>query len=239
MILLVFVYISMPFQSISLACVVSNLFIPVNNESFGLEIITFFSCTIEGMTQPIIFQGSIWKVLFWTKVTQACMKLTSNPKNISPKRVTCTLCSFVLGSFRHFWSWRNNIPIVFSIFNGVSRCPNSCFHYYYLLIPYFYQSRQLSWMSGDHKVCVCYLRFLNFVACYNLEKLVSIKLYNFDQKLTTDFEKILTFCLPRGLDLVLSLSVMTPLITPVMGISWPCSFGKVSYDMLKSIGFRD
>ena len=40
-----------------------------------------------------------------------------------------------------------------------------------------------------------------------------------DWKLTTDFEKILTFSLARGFDLVLSLGVTTPLITPVMGIS--------------------
>ena len=40
-----------------------------------------------------------------------------------------------------------------------------------------------------------------------------------DQKLTTDFVKILTFSLARGFDLVLSLGVTTPLITPVMGIS--------------------
>ena len=40
-----------------------------------------------------------------------------------------------------------------------------------------------------------------------------------DQKLTTDLEKILTFSLGRGFDLVLSLGVTTSLITPVMGIS--------------------
>ena len=40
-----------------------------------------------------------------------------------------------------------------------------------------------------------------------------------DQKLTIDFEKILTFSLARGFDLVLSLGLTTPLITPVMGIS--------------------
>ena len=45
-----------------------------------------------------------------------------------------------------------------------------------------------------------------------------------DQKLTTDFEKILTFSLARGFDLVLSLGVTTPLITLVLGISWPCIF---------------
>ena len=40
-----------------------------------------------------------------------------------------------------------------------------------------------------------------------------------DKKLNTGFEKILTFSLVRGFDLVLSLGVITPLITPVMGIS--------------------
>ena len=40
-----------------------------------------------------------------------------------------------------------------------------------------------------------------------------------DKKLTTDFEKILTFSLARGFDLALALGVATPLITPVMGIS--------------------
>ena len=39
-----------------------------------------------------------------------------------------------------------------------------------------------------------------------------------DWKLTTDFEKILTFSLARGFDLDLSLGVATPLINPVMGI---------------------
>ena len=38
-------------------------------------------------------------------------------------------------------------------------------------------------------------------------------------KLTTDFEKILTFSLARGFDLVLSLGVRDLLITPAMGIS--------------------
>ena len=33
------------------------------------------------------------------------------------------------------------------------------------------------------------------------------------------------------------LSYCSKLITPVMGISWPCIFGKVCFDMLKSIGF--
>ena len=40
-----------------------------------------------------------------------------------------------------------------------------------------------------------------------------------DYKLTTDFEKILTFSLARGFfDLVLSMGVTTTPITPVMGI---------------------
>ena len=49
--------------------------------------------------------------------------------------------------------------------------------------------------------------------------------------------KILTFSLARGFDLVLSSGVTTPLITPVMGISWPCILGTECFDMLKSIGF--
>ena len=40
-----------------------------------------------------------------------------------------------------------------------------------------------------------------------------------DKKLTTYFEKILTFSLARGFDLDLSLGVTNPMITPVMGIS--------------------
>ena len=62
------------------------------------------------------------------------------------------------------------IPVKFNIFYCVRRCPNSCFHYYFLSIPYTYQSRQLSWMSCDHKICVCYFRLFNFVICYKYEK---------------------------------------------------------------------
>ena len=60
-----------------------------------------------------------------------------------------------------------------------------------------------------------------------------------DYKLTTDFEKILAVSLARGFDLVLSLGVTTPLVTPVLGISWPCIIGKECFDMLKGIGFGD
>ena len=60
-----------------------------------------------------------------------------------------------------------------------------------------------------------------------------------DQKLTTDFQKNFTFSQAWAFDLVLSLGVTTPLITPVMGISWPCILGKECFDMLKSIGFGD
>ena len=58
-----------------------------------------------------------------------------------------------------------------------------------------------------------------------------------DQKITTDFDKILTFCLARGFAFVLSLGVTTPLITPVRCISYLGCFGKVWFDMLKSIEF--
>ena len=38
-------------------------------------------------------------------------------------------------------------------------------------------------------------------------------------RITTDFDKILTFSLASGFDLDLSVGVTTPLITSVMGIS--------------------
>ena len=73
-----------------------------------------------------------------------------------------------------------------------------------------------------------------------------------DEKLTTEFQKVMTFSLARGLDwalslslargfdLVLSLGVTTRLIiTPVVGISVPCILGKECFDMLKSVEFGD
>ena len=60
-----------------------------------------------------------------------------------------------------------------------------------------------------------------------------------DEKLNTHFENILTFCLARGCNFVLSWDVTTPLITPVMSITWLGSFGKDFVNMLKSIGFGD
>ena len=61
-----------------------------------------------------------------------------------------------------------------------------------------------------------------------------------DWKLTTGFEKILTFSLARGFDLVLSLGVTTLLVTPVMGIiSWPCILWKKCFYLLESIQFGD
>ena len=50
-----------------------------------------------------------------------------------------------------------------------------------------------------------------------------------DQKLTTDFQKNFTFSQAWAFDLVLPLGVTTPLITPVMGISWPCSFWEIMF----------
>ena len=40
-------------------------------------------------------------------------------------------------------------------------------------------------------------------------------------------------------ELVLSLDLTTSLITPLVGIRWPCIFGKECFAMLKSIEFRD
>ena len=56
-----------------------------------------------------------------------------------------------------------------------------------------------------------------------------------DWELTTDFDKILTFSVARGFDLVLSLDAMTPLKTPAIGMNCPRSVGKDCFDMLKSI----
>ena len=60
---------------------------------------------------------------------------------------------------------------------------------------------------------------------------------------TRNVAQILTrswfFCLARGPDLFLSLSVTTTLITSVMGINWPGNFGKVCFGVLNSIGFQD
>ena len=87
-----------------------------------------------------------------------------------PQNGSCTVCWFVVGWFCLFPSWRNNIPIKFFSFYCVGRCRNSCFHYYLFSIPYAHQSRQMSWMSCGHKICVCYFRFFNFVIYYNYEK---------------------------------------------------------------------
>ena len=49
------------------------------------------------------------------------------------------------------------------------------------------------------------------------------------------------FCqdLISGVLLFIIIIVTTQLITPVMGISWPCILGKECFDMLKCIGFGD
>ena len=52
-------------------------------------------------------------------------------------------------------------------------------------------------------------------------------------------DKILTFSLARGFDLVLTLGVTNPAITTAMDISLPCILGKECFDMLKNIGFGD
>ena len=43
--------------------------------------------------------------------------------------------------------------------------------------------------------------------------------------------KILTFCVARRFDWLLSLGVITPVISSVMDINWLDSFGKVCFDM--------
>ena len=50
---------------------------------------------------------------------------------------------------------------------------------------------------------------------------------------------MLTLSLARGFELVLPLGVTSPIITPVMGISWPFILLKECFDMLTSIGYGD
>ena len=64
MILWVFVYISISLQKLSVAWVAFNLFIPVNNEAFGLGKVTFSSCLLQGMSESISFQGFFLTVFF-------------------------------------------------------------------------------------------------------------------------------------------------------------------------------
>ena len=56
-----------------------------------------------------------------------------------------------------------------------------------------------------------------------------------DYKLTTVFDKILTFSLARILDFALYTPVKSELKTPVMGIPCPATFEKYCFDMVKSI----
>ena len=81
------------------ASIVFNWFTPVNNESFGLEIVTFVSCLVESIYQPISFQGLFWNVLLWTKVTLACLKLSYNPKRFSLKVVAALSVHLVMAGY--------------------------------------------------------------------------------------------------------------------------------------------
>ena len=64
MILWVCVYISMSLQKLSVAWVVFNQFIPVNNEPSGLGTVTVFSCLVEGKPQTINFERLFLTVFF-------------------------------------------------------------------------------------------------------------------------------------------------------------------------------
>ena len=88
-------------------------------------------------------------------------------------------------------------------------------------------------------ICPCSFYFHSLMLVALREgKLLPLNDTGKDWKLTTDFEKILTFSLARGFDLDLSSVVTILLINPVMVISWPCIFEKECFDMLKSIGFE-
>ena len=73
-----------------------------------------------------------------------------------------------------------------------------------------------SWLISSP--CSFYFHSLMLVAQWEC-KLPPLNDTGKDLKLTTYFEKILTFSLAKGFDLALSLGVTTALITPVMGIS--------------------
>ena len=56
-----------------------------------------------------------------------------------------------------------------------------------------------------------------------------------DCKLTTVFDKILTFSLARMFDFVFSLGVKNELKTPVMGVTCPATFEEDCFDIVKNI----
>ena len=89
MILWVFIYISMSLQNLSVAWVVFNLFIPANNETFVLGMVTAFSCLVEGMPQNINFQGSFLTILFLLNRSDSGLfeTVTYKPKRIFLKTV--------------------------------------------------------------------------------------------------------------------------------------------------------
>ena len=96
------------FSRNSVASVVFNWFIPVNNESFGLEVVTVLSCLVEWISQPINFEGLFWNVLFLTKVDEACLKLTYNPKRVGALSLHLFLVDSVIshaGGIRFLWNF--------------------------------------------------------------------------------------------------------------------------------------
>ena len=82
--------------------------------------------------------------------------------------------------------------------------------------------------------CLFYFHALILVAHWEC-KLSPFNDIGKDEKTASDFEKILTLILLRGFDLVLSLGVAIPLITPFMCVNWPCILEKECFLMLSSI----
>ena len=86
--------------------------------------------------------------------------------------------------------------------------------------------------------CSFYFHALILVLHWNC-KLSPLNDTGKDQKSSTDFENIHTLRLTRVFDLVLSLAVTIPLITPVTDISWPGILEKECFDMLSNLGYGD
>ena len=82
--------------------------------------------------------------------------------------------------------------------------------------------------------------FYHFMLVALLEfKLSSLNNTRKNPKLTTDFYNFLNLSLARGFDFLLSLSVTTPLIIQLIGISWFFMCWRDCFHMLKSLGLGD
>ena len=119
----------------------------------------------------------------------------------------------------------------------IAAVPVSLFLFCFLGLPYSTHHHQNSWWSLSFISLLisypCSFYFDAFMLLARWEwKLPPLNEPGKNYKLSTNFVKILTFCPARRFDFFLFLGLTTPVIIPVMGISWPGSFGKVYFGML-------